>query len=203
MHGVGYHSTEGAKLEARVHELALTLSILTLCQGQPRRSIGHLEGEGTLLRRIDQALCTSSALGLVGEDKIRGWDSPCRCHIQLEVIGHKVEHGLPLIALEGDVAGQIDRSPTDGETLLAIALPGHQGVDVGSMTVGLTLTDRTKDHKTLVLGLLLVKLEGDFLGSIVRKAKGLAINVCVRAEDAESGGGCIDIQLDRLSCVGR
>ena len=71
------------------------------------------------------------------------------------------------------------------------------------MAVGLTLTDRTKDHKTLVLGLLLVKLEGDFLGSIVRKAKGLAINVCVRAEDAESGGGCIDIQLDRLSCVGR
>ena len=48
------------------------------------------------------------------------------------------------------------------------------------MAVGLTLTDRAKDHKTLVLGLLLVKLEGDFLGAIVCKAKRLAINVCVR-----------------------
>jgi len=97
----------------------------------------------------------------------------------------------------------LGRSPTDGETLLAITLPGHQGVDVGSMAIGLTLTDRTKDHKTLVLGLLLVKLEGDFLGAIVRKTKGLAINVSVRAKDAESGGGCVDIQLDRLPCVGR
>ena len=70
------------------------------------------------------------------------------------------------------------------------------------MTVGLTLTDRAKDHKTLVLGLLLVKLEGDFLRAIVCKTKRLAINVSVRAEDAESGGGCIDIQLDpTLLCL--
>ena len=96
---------------------------------------------------------------------------------------------------------KLDRLPTDREGLLAIALPLHQGVDVGSLAVGLILPDGTKDHKPLVLGLAFIKLKGNLLGTIVGKAEGLGF--CTRAKDRESLCGRFDIQLDGLPSVGR
>ena len=97
--------------------------------------------------------------------------------------------------------GEIDRLSSDREGLLAIALPLHQGVDVGSLTVRLILPDRAKDHKALILGLVLIELKGNLLGTIVGKAEGLGF--CTRAKDRESLCGRFDIQLDGLPSVGR
>ena len=97
--------------------------------------------------------------------------------------------------------GEINRLSSDRESLLAIALPLHQGVDVGSLAVGLILPDCTKDHKPLVLGLAFIKLKGNLLGAIVGKAEGLGF--CTRAKDRESLSGRFDIQLDGLPSVGR
>ena len=69
------------------------------------------------------------------------------------------------------------------------------------MAVGLILPDCTKDHKSLVLGLVLIELKGNLLGTIVGKAEGLGF--CTRAKDRERLGGRFDIQLDGLPSVGR
>ena len=96
---------------------------------------------------------------------------------------------------------EIDRLSADRESLLTIALPLHQGVDVGSLAVGLILSDRAKDHKPLVFGLVLIELKGNLLGAIVGKAEGLGF--CTRAKDRERLGGRFDIQLNGLPSVGR
>ena len=69
------------------------------------------------------------------------------------------------------------------------------------MAVGLILSDRAKDHKPLVFGLVLIELKGNLLGTIVGKAEGLGF--CTRAKDRESLCGRVDIQLDGLPSVGR
>ena len=69
------------------------------------------------------------------------------------------------------------------------------------MTVRLILPDRAKDHKALILGLVLIELKGNLLGAIVGKAEGLGF--CTRAKDRERLGGCFDIQLNGLPSVGR